>query len=205
MDENVIKCPACTVGVIGILQDEIEIAHFGEVMISTWVCPRCGYRSSDIFPLNSRPPRRYILEIDRPERLNVRVVRSGSSSVRIPQIGGRIDPGLFSDGYVTNVEGIIRRFLDILFQILRDLRSGERSDEIDDRISRTKEIITLLEHIANGDISKDNVLSLVIEDPLGNSAIIVEGDETMITEDLTDEEIAEMLGSQSRRDLITGS
>ncbi|MGA1848682.1 MAG: ZPR1 zinc finger domain-containing protein, partial [Thermoplasmatota archaeon] len=203
MDETIIKCPACAVGVIEILQDQIEIAHFGELMISTLICPRCGYRSSDIVPLKSRPPRRYSIEVNSPETLNVRVVRSGSSTVRIPEIGARIDPGLFSDGYVTNIEGILRRFLDILFQILKDLMSNPKSVENDDRISRTREIITILEHTADGDLSPENRLTLVLEDPLGNSAIIAQDEDVIASEDLSEEEILEMLGSQSKRDMIT--
>ncbi len=203
MDETIIKCPACAVGIIEILQDQIEIAHFGELMISTLICPRCGYRSSDIVPLNNRPPGRYSIKINSPEILNMRVVRSGSSTVRIPEIGARIDPGLFSDGYVTNIEGILRRFLDILFQILRDLMSNPSTDENDYRISRTREIITILEHTADGDLSPDNWLTLVLEDPLGNSAIIAEDEHIITFEDLSEEEILEMLGSQSKRDMIT--
>jgi zinc finger protein len=203
MDENVIKCPACAVGIIEVLQDQVDIAHFGEVMISTLICPKCGYRSSDIVPLLNRPPRRYSIIIDGPQKLNTRVVRSGSSTVRIPEIGGRIDPGLFSDGYITNIEGILRRFLDILFQILRDLMSNPQDENNDIRIARTKEIITLLEHIADGDISPGTSITIILEDPLGNSSIITDMDEGVSTEDLTEDEIMEMLGSQSSRDLIT--
>jgi zinc finger protein len=134
--------------------------------------------------------------------LNVRIVRSGSSTIRIPEIGARIDPGLFSDGYVTNIEGILRRFMDILFQILRDLMSNPPGEENDARISRTKEIIRILEHTADGDISSGNRITLILEDPLGNSAIINKEDEGINSEDLTEEEIIEMLGSQSGRDMI---
>ncbi|MBP3800305.1 MAG: hypothetical protein ILA19_04935, partial [Bacilli bacterium] len=38
------------------------------------------------------------------ETLSVRVVRSQSATVTIPEIGVKVEPGPKSEGYVTNVE-----------------------------------------------------------------------------------------------------
>ena len=59
MDGNIsIKCPGCNDGELDIVNDEMKIPHFGNVHISTLICPNCGYRSSDIVPIESGEPSR---------------------------------------------------------------------------------------------------------------------------------------------------
>jgi zinc finger protein len=203
MVEHIVKCPACTEGKVQILSDQIDIPHFGEIMISTLICPNCGYRSSDIVPLKNSSPMRYILKVDDLEKLKVRVVRSGSSTVIIPEIGARIDPGVFSEGYVTNVEGILKRFQDILFQILRDSVASSGSGKEPTKEDQIKELIKLLGSYLEGNIPENRNLTLIIEDPLGNSAIIPDEDTDIVTEPLLEEEIAEMLSTRMDKDIIT--
>jgi len=202
MEEHVLKCPACKEGVLTVLSDQVDIPHFGEVSVSTMVCPGCGYRSSDVIPLKRSSPMRYIFKIDGPEKMKVRVVRSGSSTVQIPQIGARIDPGRFSEGYITNVEGIFQRVLNILNQLLRDFTSSLGEEDLSDRIKMTNDLIGLLGSFIDGDINRNEPLTLILEDPYGNSAIIPDDDMDVVKEPLTDDEIAKMLEFQSDNDLI---
>ena len=131
--------------------------------------------------------------------MNMRIVRSGSSTVKIPQIGARIDPGLFSEGYVTNVEGILIRFRDILHQILRDIES---SDDTNENRMRVIEFIELLGGYIHGNFPQGQTLTLIIEDPLGNSAIISEEEGDFIKEPLKEDEVAEILSSKQEKDII---
>jgi len=151
MDNHVVKCPACLDGDLQVLSDQVVIPHFGDVLISTLLCPRCGYRSSDIVPLEKLPPRRYVLQIDGPQQMKIRIVRSGSSTVKIPEIGARIDPGLFSEGYVTNVEGILQRFQKILYQLLRDFTSSYDEPDSEEKIKRTRDLIDSKEEALTDD------------------------------------------------------
>jgi zinc finger protein len=110
INEMIIKCPACGVeGVAKSIMKELEIPHFGEVMETTIQCPSCGFKHSDIIALEQNDPAKYVLEINK-NNLSIRVVRSQSATVIIPEVGIKVEPGPKSEGYVTNVEGVLTRF-----------------------------------------------------------------------------------------------
>ena len=110
INEMIIKCPACAAeGVAKSIMKEIEIPHFGKVMETTIQCPSCGFKPSDIIALEQNDPAKYVLEINR-NTLSIRVVRSQSATVIIPELGVKVEPGPKSEGYVTNVEGVLTRF-----------------------------------------------------------------------------------------------
>jgi len=185
------------------ITEQTNIPHFGEIVISTMICPECGYRTTDIIPLENKPPKRFSMVIDDPAKLNARIIRSGTSSVGIPEIGARLDPGLFSEGFITNVEGVLGRFQDILMQLLRDMENTLSSEPQIEKRKHTIELIELLDSIMKGELVPEKTLTIVVEDPMGNSAIIASGDGVVREEDLTPEEVSELLGSRRERDLIT--
>ena len=59
--------------------------------------------------------------IDDEEKLRARVVRSSSCTVSIPELDLQVNPGSSSTGYVSNVEGVINRFQEIINMVERDL------------------------------------------------------------------------------------
>ncbi|MFO8050548.1 MAG: ZPR1 zinc finger domain-containing protein [Thermoplasmatota archaeon] len=194
MEKTIVRCPACIQGVLDIDRKEIEIPHFGEVMISTLMCGSCGYRSSDVIPLTARTPKKYKIKVDGPDKLSARVVRSGTSTVIIPELGARIDPGSFSEGFITNVEGVLVRFRDILVQIKKELSHAEQEEAISDRISSFQDLLDRLEGIINGG-KFDEPITLVIEDPLGNSVIVSDEENVVLEEPLSDDEVLELMNS----------
>ena len=188
-----IDCPVC--GESGLVQNQTtrDIPHLGEVLISTLICESCGYRHTDVMPTENREPSRYIYRYGDVDGLSVRVVRSGASTVRIPELGVYINPGMAGEGYITNVEGILERITGILKQMGKDLKSSIESGEgdpsdIDKRISNTLTLRKKIEGLREG----EGGFTLIIEDPYGNSAIISEKDDVEI-EALKPEEIASLL------------
>jgi len=95
--------------------------------------------------------------------LAVRVVKSSEGSVKIPQLKMSVDPGVASEGYVSNVEGLLERFKKIL--------ESER-DNADDEDVR-KKAKNLLKKLWKIELGEEKV-KIIIEDPSGNSAIISE-------------------------------
>ncbi len=171
-------CPMCEGKDFQLKQETQVIPYFGEVMLTTDICSDCGYRHSDVMALEEKAPRRFTYRLSDKDGLNLRVIRSGTSSVRIDEIGVNIDPGSASSGYVTNIEGLINRIGAIIRQVERDLGSTgdferlEKAREIQERIARALE----------GTFA----LTIVLEDPKGNGAIIGDG---VREEDLTDDEV----------------
>ena len=187
------KCPVC--GKNGIVQNQstLEIPHFGELFISTLICSDCGYRHTDVMPTGKREPSRYTYRFRDEKGLSVRIVRSGSSTVKIPELGVSIDPGVAGEGYVTNIEGLLERILGIIEHMDKDLKrkidrgSGDLSN-VKERIENVGSMESRIYEHMNGEGS----FTLIIEDPYGNSAIISERDDVQI-DSLSEEEIFSLL------------
>ena len=151
-----------------------NIPFFGEVMHVTSLCD-CGFRYSDTMILTQREPVHYELKIKCQNDLDARVVRSTSGTIRIPELGVDIEPGPASESFISNIEGVLDRVTGILEMITR---WGE-----DDKTERALELLSVIEKIMEGNYE----ITVVIEDPLGNSAIFAEN---AICRELTEEEAA---------------
>ena len=161
LTEMIIKCPACGVeGKTKSIMKELEIPHFGKVLETSIQCPECGFKHSDIIALEQREPAKYVLKINK-NTLTVRVVRSQSATVSIPEIGVKVEPGPKSEGYVTNVEGILNRFEDAVKKAL-NLFEDEESQ------INGKNVLAKIEELKNG----DGTATLIIQDPFGQSNIV---------------------------------
>ena len=101
-------CPMCSQNTLTLREFPREIPYFGEVYIFSMNCTNCHYHKSDVEPSEVHDPARYTLEISSEEDMNIRIVKSSSASVKLPRIATQ-EPGPASNGYVTNVEGILNR------------------------------------------------------------------------------------------------
>ncbi|MDP2841037.1 MAG: ZPR1 zinc finger domain-containing protein [Candidatus Methanoperedens sp.] len=138
-----------------------NIPFFGEVMHITSICD-CGFRYSDTLILSQREPVHYEMKVRSIDDLDARVVRSTSGTIRIPELGVDIEPGPASDSFISNIEGVLERVEEILGMVTR---WGE-----EDKTARAVELLSNIEKTRAGEYE----ITLVIEDPLGNSAIIAE-------------------------------
>lgn len=157
-----------------------DIPSFGEALIISGVC-ECGFRHSDTILLSQKEPVRYTLQVTDREDMDCRVIRSSSGTIRVPELGIDVEPGPASDSYISNVEGVLARISEIVAFATRsaleagDLESTRRGEEILENLCQARE----------GRFK----LTFMIEDPLGNSAII---SEKAVRSALTDEEIADL-------------
>lgn len=161
VSEMIIKCPACSIeGVAKSIMKEIEIPHFGKVMETTIQCPSCGFKHSDIIALEQNDPAKYVLEINK-NNLSIRVVRSQSATVIIPEVGIKVEPGPKSEGYVTNVEGILIRFESAVKKAL-NLFDDDESQK------NAKKTLHEIQELKKG----NGQATLIILDPFGQSNIV---------------------------------
>ncbi|RLG22934.1 hypothetical protein DRN72_00365 [Methanosarcinales archaeon] len=170
-----IQCPICE-KVLKLRWEEENIPFFGDIMYISGSC-ECGFRYTDVMFLESKGASRYTFDVLGEDDLNVRVVRSASGTVRIPELGVSIEPGPDAESFVSNVEGVLERVRSVVEMMERWCE--EEGDQ--KRVERCRELIKMIDEIEEG---KRNV-RLIIEDPYGNSAII---SERAIYEPLTDEE-----------------
>jgi zinc finger protein len=152
-----ITCPSCRREGVKVNFHRHEIKYFGEVMESVIQCD-CGYRHVDVLILGEKEPVRYRIRIEDEEDMNARVVRSGSSTIEIPELGVKVTPGVASEGYITNIEGVLTRIEDVLVS-LRDWEGKK---------TKAEELLNRVAGIKRG----EEAVHMIIEDPSGNSAII---------------------------------
>jgi zinc finger protein len=127
--------------------------------------------------LTNRQPLALTAKITSLEDLNIRVIKSGTATVSIPEFRATITPGPFSEGYISNVEGILSKIEDALTFMLSTAK-GER----------LKKGEMMLKKIRRARDSKPR-FTLVIRDPLGNSAIVSSNPEKIRKRNLTSREL----------------
>jgi len=156
------KCPVCG-SEMEISIEEYEIPFFGKSLLFSAVCKHCGYKHSDVFSTEEREPIRLMFKAESEEDLLVRVVRSSQASIEIPELGIRIDPGIMSQGYISNVEGVLRRIEEVLEgQLIVEKDALKRK--------KVEELLGKIEKMKDGKAE----FTLIIEDPSGNSEIASE-------------------------------
>ncbi len=156
------KCPMCMKDTLSLMQTEKEIPYFGRVLIFSMDCEDCKYHKADVEALEKRPKVKFTLEVSSEADLNIRVIKSSEATVKIPRIM-TITPGPASNGYVTNVEGILNR-VKVMLEKARD-----DAEENEDR----KKAKNMLKKVQDALWGRDKI-TIIIEDPSGNSAIISE-------------------------------
>jgi zinc finger protein len=158
------RCPACDGQGLEYTAEPVDLPFMGTSLEILLRCERCGYRHADFVLTEHREPTRYSVTVARPDDMMVRVVRSSSGTIRIPELGISVEPGTASEAFVSNVEGILVRVERVLDQLLRDAEDPGLRERIED-------LQALLGEMREG---KAPPVTLVIEDPFGNSAILAE-------------------------------
>jgi zinc finger protein len=151
-------CPCCNTQIEFLYKTE-NIPYFSDILIISAICPECGYKFVDTQLLKHGEPARYTVAIDSEDDLSVRVVRSMSASIEIPELGIRIDPGPVSQGFVSNVEGVLDRIEEVVKGALRWGNEVEKENAV-----------ALLADIVRVKAGTFPV-TLILEDPCGNSGI----------------------------------
>lgn len=180
MENNIIgkmkvDCPVCggKNTAISITQTH-KVAYFGEVIESLVQCDKCGFRHSDVMCVEQKDPAKHSLQITT-KTLSSRVVRSQSSTVSLPEIGIKVEPGPKSEGYISNVEGVLIRFKEATERALNMFQ-----DDISQE--NGKKVLNDIQKVLDGELET----LLLIEDPFGQSKIM---DIKAISEPLTEEEL----------------
>lgn len=154
-------CPCCNSDIEYQYKTE-NIPYFSDILIISAICPSCGYRFVDTQLLKQADPARYTMAVGTVGDLSVRVVRSMSASIEIPELGVRIDPGPSCQGFVSNVEGVLDRIETVVKGALSWGNDVEKENAV-----------ALLADIAKVKAGAFPI-TLILEDPNGNSGIIAD-------------------------------
>ncbi|HOG74451.1 MAG TPA: ZPR1 zinc finger domain-containing protein [Methanofastidiosum sp.] len=167
-------CPSCNHKSLRVSNIIISIPYFGEVIDFTISCDSCGYKRSDIMPVEVKEPTRYSFHVESACDVSTRIVKSSTCTIKIPDLGIIIEPGPLSEGYISNVEGLLNRISSVINMGMRMGKEEEKKNgqEIIERITRL--------------IEGEERVCIIFEDPLGFSAI---ASDKAIKESLSEEEV----------------
>ena len=158
-----------------------EIAYFGEHTQVTLTCPGCGWRQTDFIPAEARQGSCQTYLIDSIEDLQIRVIRGSACTVRLLELDLEVRPGSHSTGYVSNIEGVLNRFQDVIDMVGRQAAT-EGNEEA---ISQLTQLTEAMLEIREGQLGA----TLELLDPQGHSMILTDGVENR---PLTDDEIEQL-------------
>lgn len=153
-------CPVCSQKALALTEREQEVPYFGKVFLFSMSCSNCKFHKADIECAEEREPARYSIEVSGSEDMSIRVVKSGQATVKIPYVAD-ILPGEASNGYVTNVEGLLQR-------VKHQIEVARDTEEDPEAVQKAKALIKKINRTVWG----EEKLKIIIEDPTGNSAII---------------------------------
>ncbi|MBN2367673.1 ZPR1 zinc finger domain-containing protein, partial [Candidatus Woesearchaeota archaeon] len=138
-----------------------EIPYFGKCFIFSMDCSSCDYHMADVELDGDGKPVKYTIDVETEEDLKVRIIKSSQATVKIPRLV-EITPGPVSNGYVTNVEGILNRVKKVI---------EDKKDDEDPAVRKqAKNQLKKIQRVLWG----RETISITITDPTGNSAIISE-------------------------------
>lgn len=189
-----IPCPICQIqGEVYMIAHIDEIPYFGEHTQVTVMCHSCGWKQTDFIPAEGKKAGCWSLVLTDKSHLRSRVVRSSSCTVRVPELDLQVNPGSSSTGYVSNVEGVVSRFLEVINMVLRDLQNDiskklveQQSADLTQTMTEITQLEELIHCLTNIGAADAHPITLELLDPHGHSMII---DDAATERDLTDDEI----------------
>jgi zinc finger protein len=156
--EVVSKCPMCG-GRLLTRDYRYNAPLVGDLIISVSKCEDCGYRHTDVFTMGSGEPRKVVYRVEVQGDDRALIVKSSTCRIEIPELGVTIEPGSYSQGYITTIEGIILDVKSIAQSICRDEEAPR---------DKCIEVLSLLEKAHNNEIP----YTIVLYDYLGVCNII---------------------------------
>lgn len=156
------ECPLCHKKTLTLREEETDIPYFGRTSLFSMSCQSCLFKKSDVMAEEEKEPVRYSVEINGLEDLKIKIVKSSQATVKIPHLA-TIEPGIASEGFITNAEGLLQRVKEVI-------QSEYENEEDEDSKKKAKNLLKKLSNILVG---REKV-KIIIEDPSGNSAILSE-------------------------------
>lgn len=153
-----------------------DVPYLGRILEFISFCNVCSFRSINVSAMDVRKPTRFQAKIKGEKGLKVRVVRSNTGILRIPELGVRIDPGPACQGFVSNVEGVLHRVMEIADLLEMDSEGIERE--------RVIELRNKIKLALDGKLE----FTLIVEDPFGNSGLYSDEEYPIDREELSEEE-----------------
>lgn len=180
VDENSkgirVNCPVCQKDAqLTTFTHEVEL--FGNLLFNNLVCGSCGFKWNDVQTLSmDKKPIKWVATVSKESDLRIKLIKSSTTTIRVPELEVEIEPGPISDGYVSNIEGLLDRIQAVLEQLLRSAENELEKNAAQERLEK-------LSQFREG----KEPFHVELLDPLGNAVMM--GNHVQ-KEKVSDEELA---------------
>jgi zinc finger protein len=161
-----------------------SVPFFNQLALFTIRCAKCNFVHNDVFSAEERKPSRWKYRVRNTDMLNTRVIRSGSGTVHLPDFGIDIEPGPAAESYISNVEGVLIRARTVV-------ESAINFTEDEAEKATGNDILVKIDGALAGEYS----FTIVVEDPMGVSAILPDDMTKVEYKELTLLEAARLRGA----------
>lgn len=127
-----VRCPACGGNYMEVEEYVYHVPYFDKISLTTGSCSRCGYRFRDVRLVEGTDPKKIVVEVRGEEELRYLVARSPLSSIKVPERRLEMVPSSASLGFITTIEGVLMRFLEVAIIACRD-----KGTEVDEALCRS--------------------------------------------------------------------
>ncbi|MFP4401834.1 MAG: ZPR1 zinc finger domain-containing protein [Candidatus Nanoarchaeia archaeon] len=156
------QCPVCGKHEATFSEYEMEDPYTGPIAIFSIKCTACGFKNSDLEFIEEGTPAEYSIDVESKEDLNIRVIKSGACEIKIPSFRISVDSSMASEGFITNIEGVLTRFR---YQV-ELLKNDDDLDKAQRK--KVKNILKGIDEVFAG----EKKITLKLKDETGNSTII---------------------------------
>lgn len=143
-----------------------KIPFFKEVIIMSFTCYSCGYRSSEVQPGQSLSDHgiHFDLNITSSRDLNRQVIKSEYATIKVPSCDLEIPPNT-QKGKLTTIEGFLTTTRD---QFKESLETGFYNQIGEEVLEKIKGVINRIDDVL---LLKSLPTNFILDDPSGNSFI----------------------------------
>lgn len=153
-------CPVCNEKTLSLREEEYEIPFFGKAYLFSMTCSKCKFHKADVEAAEQKPASKYEITVSGEKDMKIRVIKSSNATLKIPYVAD-VTPGPASEGYITNIEGVINK-------VKEKIQTAKDSEEDKEIQKKARKLIKKLNKVVWG----SEKIKVIIEDPSGNSAII---------------------------------
>ena len=118
IEEFIATCPVCGEKTLRVVEMEYSVPYLGKVLLINKHCTNCHFKKSEMVPLMVKKHKRIYVRIGSREDFKVKIVRTSTTAIEIPEYGMSMHPGIDAPFFITNVEGVLQRFYDAAKRII---------------------------------------------------------------------------------------
>ncbi len=136
--EESVVCPACGSASMTVEEYLYEVPYFEKIILSVGRCSTCGYHFRDVRVAEALNPRKLVVDISGEDALRMLVAKSPFSSVLVRELNVSMIPGPASIGFITTVEGLIERFIEVTSHACKDVEDEKSRASCEDTLNKLK-------------------------------------------------------------------